>query len=736
VDEDITLNKSELFHLTDEQLIDYLKKCWKIPTDKFLVVGEMFVILNKKTGANSYWIDKVRNLNGELLDYPLEGVKHLRDSNHRIYIPPKLYKKFEGFEPGETVRVSLELSDKKQREFQDNPLLVQVKNDAIESFIFFDEQVLMAEGKEGIDALSESLFNSLVEDLTESAQEESANQKSKLISEIKQIELDVEKQHSLFRDLSEQRQNEEGLVSSLSHEKSKLNETLEALLNQITKKQLLLERIENKMDSKLKRLKNFIEVKASLLKDLGFIDQEEFDELLGAHEGKYDALSNALSFQDDLDGSYAKAVSHIHAYMLEQDILYPRHVIENFLALIKTNDLIILAGDSGSGKTNLVKSFAEAIGGVAKIIPVKPNWTSSEDLLGFYNPLESKYTATPFLEALIEAQKHPDTPYFICLDEMNLARVEYYFADFLSKLEERIEGTHPLIQLYTNDESAHVLSELNHVLEVVSSVKERYSNRELVSFLDLLKDTEANQELKKLFGLGEQESLIKYHVDIRRMISGVLNIPSEIPFPPNVRIIGAINIDETTHYLSPKILDRAHIMKFKSPLLSSWDEIMAEVENYELEDVTRPVRFNIEELGVRRPYPKFQTDDEFCMLFTGLNLNFFHPLGIEFGMRPIRQGLNYLSIMREIGTIDNERDQDQYAINNFILHKVFPKIILDGSKMVDGETKINMLARMQAELVNTTKQAQPNRQFSTQMEMERLLALAENNDQVVNYWMN
>lgn len=51
------------------------------------------------------------------------------------------------------------------------------------------------------------------------------------------------------------------------------------------------------------------------------------------------------------------------------------------------------------------------------------------------------------------------------------------------------------------------------------------------------------------------------------MISGILNIPSSIKFPLNVRIIGAINIDETTHYLSPKILDRAHIMKFDSPLL-------------------------------------------------------------------------------------------------------------------------------------------------------------------------
>ena len=109
-------------------------------------------------------------------------------------------------------------------------------------------------------------------------------------------------------------------------------------------------------------------------------------------------------------------------------------------------------------QNKLVQSFAKAIGGVSKIIPVKPNWTSSEDLLGYYNPLEKKYLATPFLEALIEAKQNPDIPYFICLDEMNLARVEYYFADFLSKLEERNEQ--PTIQLYSDDEAAHVLAEL------------------------------------------------------------------------------------------------------------------------------------------------------------------------------------------------------------------------------------------------------------------------------------
>ena len=244
--------------------------------------------------------------------------------------------------------------------------------------------------------------------------------------------------------------------------------------------------------------------------------------------------------------------------------------------MIQTNDLIILAGESGSGKTNLVKSFADAIGGKAFIIPVKPNWTSAEDLLGYYNPLEKKYLSTPFLEALIEAQNNPTIPYFICLDEMNLARVEYYFADFLSLLEERNEI--PEIKLYSEDETSHILSELKNVLELIETTKEKYQKKNIINFIKLLQDEEINKELTRVCGLSDKDSLIKYHTDIRRMINGILRIPPKLKFPKNVRIIGAINIDETTHYLSPKILDRAHIMKFDSPLLFNWSQITDEIE--------------------------------------------------------------------------------------------------------------------------------------------------------------
>jgi hypothetical protein len=481
------------------------------------------------------------------------------------------------------------------------------------------------------------------------------------------------------------------------------------------------------MTRKIERLKSYISEKALFLKDFEFIDEEDFDSFINNATPAYD-LAEMLDFSSVFDGDYKQAVSYIQAYLKGQNILYPRHVIENYLTLIRSNDLIILAGDSGSGKTNLVQSFARAVGGVAKIIPVKPNWTSSEDLLGYYNPLEKKYLATPFLEALIEAQQNPEIPYFICLDEMNLARVEYYFADFLSKLESR--DSIPEIQLYSDDESAHVLSELKAVVSIISNAQAKYAHDGVVDFVKLMQDENVNAEMKRAFGFSEKDSLIKYHGDIRRMLSGIMSTPSAIKVPANVRIIGAINIDETTHYLSPKILDRAHIMKFRSPLLSDWEAIFAEIESYNFDDVSKPIHFEIDALGRRAPYPRFDREDDFCALFIDLNKEFFNPLGVEFGMRTIRQGLHYLALFTEL---NEDREQ---AINNFIIHKILPKFTFDGFKQSGSDTKLNLIDKV---LVSRLESTIPNHEsfteeFSCILALRNIIDNAKANDGVVNYW--
>ena len=485
--------------------------------------------------------------------------------------------------------------------------------------------------------------------------------------------------------------------------------------------------LEAEMNHKITRLKKYVSDKALFLKTFEFVDEEDLKHFLLDSKAQSQRV-DGLSFKDVLDGDYQQAVSYIQAHLVENDILYPRHIIENYITLLRTKDLIVLAGDSGSGKTNLIKSFAKAVGGKSVIIPVKPNWTSSEDLLGYYNPLEKKYLATPFLEALLEAQKNPDIPYFICLDEMNLARVEYYFADFLSLLESRDEE--PEIKLYAEDESAHVLSELKAVVEIIQAGKEKYSQDGIVNFIELLKDEELNVHLRQAFGFSDKNSLIKYHSEIRRMLSAVMTMPSSIKMPANVHIIGAINIDETTHYLSPKILDRAHIMRFESPLLSNWEQILSEVDEYDFDDVSKPLIIDGEALGVRENYPKFDRENEFCKLFIDLNKEFFHKLGVDFGMRTIRQGLNYQALFKDVNG-----DSFQ-SINNFLLHKVLPKFTFDGNKKVGQQTKLDLIEKVFAERI---KQVLPLYEeipaiFSAVAVLESVVSDAKENDGVVNFW--
>ena len=128
---------------------------------------------------------------------------------------------------------------------------------------------------------------------------------------------------------------------------------------------------------------------------------------------------------------------------------------------LKTRGFVILSGVSGTGKTWLTKAYADAIGAKYLLVPVAPNWTTNEDLLGYFNPLDNVYHDTSFSLFLRRAageyqsakrESRTPTPFHLVLDEMNLARVEYYFAMFLSTMETRMrEGIAP-VGLAPNEE--------------------------------------------------------------------------------------------------------------------------------------------------------------------------------------------------------------------------------------------------------------------------------------------
>ncbi len=115
-------------------------------------------------------------------------------------------------------------------------------------------------------------------------------------------------------------------------------------------------------------------------------------------------------------------------------LYYELDLIRHFIASMGTARISILQGISGTGKTSLPYAFGKFVGKDTTVVSVQPSWRERTELYGYYNEFTKKYTETEFLKAIYEANYYRD-PHFIILDEMNIARVEYYFAEMLSILE-------------------------------------------------------------------------------------------------------------------------------------------------------------------------------------------------------------------------------------------------------------------------------------------------------------
>ena len=134
-----------------------------------------------------------------------------------------------------------------------------------------------------------------------------------------------------------------------------------------------------------------------------------------------------------------ETIDQIKAYIASEGFTYEDGLIENFYLSLKSKPFVILAGTSGTGKTRLVKLFAKAIGAEYKMVSVRPDWSDGSDLFG-HTDLNGDFIDGPICAAFDMAVDDPERPVLLCLDEMNLARVEYYLSDFLSVIESRERG--------------------------------------------------------------------------------------------------------------------------------------------------------------------------------------------------------------------------------------------------------------------------------------------------------
>ncbi|MGD6962311.1 MrcB family domain-containing protein [Fictibacillus phosphorivorans] len=132
---------------------------------------------------------------------------------------------------------------------------------------------------------------------------------------------------------------------------------------------------------------------------------------------------------------------HIHSYIQSKGFYYKKEEVINLYLSLKTKPFVILSGISGTGKTKMVQWFAESVGATERngqftLIPVRPDWSDGSDLLGYVD-IKGDFKKGPLTSVLERAMDDPTKPFFVLLDEMNLARVEYYFSDLLSVMESR-----------------------------------------------------------------------------------------------------------------------------------------------------------------------------------------------------------------------------------------------------------------------------------------------------------
>lgn len=163
-------------------------------------------------------------------------------------------------------------------------------------------------------------------------------------------------------------------------------------------------------------------------------DREEVFPSLTAIDEKYEGFELPAAKGDDV--SLKELAEKFRLYLAKtQELYFDIDTVRFFISGFAASHFEILEGLSGTGKSSLPRYFAEFIGANVLFMPVQATWRDKTSIIGFYNEFSKTYTETEFLSALYDANYSPDTLNFYVLDEMNISRVEYYFADLLSVLE-------------------------------------------------------------------------------------------------------------------------------------------------------------------------------------------------------------------------------------------------------------------------------------------------------------
>ena len=318
----------------------------------------------------------------------------------------------------------------------------------------------------------------------------------------------------------------------------------------------------------------------------------------------------------------------IYDYFWMKGFAFSNEVITRYCLSLMSKPFVILTGISGTGKTKIAQLFADYIcedddeettKSRIAFVPVRPDWMDNRGLLGYFNILDGRYYTSRVLELLIAAEKDPQRPYFVIFDEMNLARVEYYFSDFLSLLESR-----------TDDRP-------------------------------------------------KGESLRLHDRGIVETNTG-LTVPGQLHIPANVYFTGTVNVDESTYMFSPKVLDRANVIEFNEVDLPG-RETNTQTHGFEFKDPDIRRQLQPRSPATLKDYNHLKELSGDVDKTVEELINLLEPYNMHFGYRVANEIARFITLTSEL--LSGNIDHITAAMDIQILQKILPKFHGTAAKLED-----------------------------------------------------
>lgn len=537
-----------------------------------------------------------------------------------------------------------------------------------------DAKVAAAEERLNDVALQEKKLSEQQAELRELV-EELGNRLSALKQEKAEVSIDVERARERRQALNLQSDELEAAVARLAKEKVEAQDALDEAKDALGKLEPLkaeFDQVEIELASLNARLDEKEETEGRLLARIERL-REELGEIGGSGagtqaddnpladltkppaclareigEGQFDiVLPSKMSAEQEAD-----ALHRVMSHLQESGFEFPKRTVDAFHTCLKTavvSPLTVLAGISGTGKSQLPRYYADAMGVHFLKVPVQPRWDGPQDLFGFYNYIEKKYKATDLARALVHldgenwadlAGDYKDRMLLVLLDEMNLARVEYYFSEFLSRLEGR-----PF------DESA-------------MSADERRPS--------------------------------EIDIDVSHAGQG-----KRVYVGQNVLFVGTMNEDESTLSLSDKVLDRANVLRFPKPVKLE-ETLPSSDRKYIAEGYLPKARWT--RSWVRSADTLDSAQHKRASMIIGKINEVMNELGRPFGHRMGQAMLHYVANYPGMAGRTNNMDQVNFALGDQIEQRILPRLrglvaeehsrpLRDLADIASGELQDGMLAK-------------------------------------------